>query len=279
MHHLLLTNEYPPAPCGETGAYAVALTQALAAAGETVHVVTSRWRGAENAREQRPGGRVVIHRFPFVDWNRWPEPVPHPDLPTEARSILLDGPSPAPVFAWLACREAERILAEETVDVVEGIDFQAPLYYFQIRRALGLNPQLPAPPCVVHLTGPTEHRARKAGEESFAPAHLVNKRHEDHGIPCADLLLCQNETVAEEARNRYDLDADILALLPTVPPEEGWPAATALPFYERVAAGGAGRSLRLPRSRRGAETPSAVSPDSHGGGIAVVVTCFNLDAI
>ena len=215
----------------------------MGAAGRDFHDFNVYFRG----NEEYEVVCFTATQIPDIDGRKYPKEL--------AGSPYNDG---IPIYAE---DELERLIAEEKIDIVDGVDFQAPLYYLQMRRALGLIPDLPVPPCVVHLTGSTERRARLAGEESCAPAHLVNKRHEDLSIPCADFLLSQDDALAEETRERYALDMDIVGLLPMVSPEEGWPAAAALPFYERVAARQEGSSLRLPRSLAG----TAAAPESHGG--------------
>ena len=68
MNHLIICREYPPAPSGGIGTYAVHISRLLAESGETVHVIGQLWEGAEKPIEEKHHGRLIIHRLPFEDW-------------------------------------------------------------------------------------------------------------------------------------------------------------------------------------------------------------------
>ena len=145
MRHLLISREFPPAPAGGIGAYARRMADAMAGAGETVHVVTMAWRGAEPGMKSLHGGRLVVHRLAFLDWEAWPEWRPHGELPEEPRGLFGGVACPTEAFAWLAARKVEEIVQAESIDVIEAQEYEAPLYHFMLRRALGFGPER-APP-------------------------------------------------------------------------------------------------------------------------------------
>jgi len=157
MRHLIICTEYPPAPiaAGGIGTYVQNIARLLVEAGETVHVITVLWPGAPLVREEFCEGRLVIHRVSVdgildVEWNRGRESIANDELQALSRSDF-----PEARFAWQAALLAESLIEKENIDLIEAQEFQAPLYYFQMRRALGLGPKK-QPPCVVHLHSPTE---------------------------------------------------------------------------------------------------------------------------
>ncbi|MGH9174265.1 MAG: glycosyltransferase, partial [Vicinamibacterales bacterium] len=131
------------------------MTDLLAQAGETVHVIAHRWDHAPAVREESNGGRLIVHRValdePIAD--RWTlsdissrEQVPRG---------LLASYFPAQAFSWQASLLAEQLIDREGIDVIEAQEWEAPLYYLQLRRALNLGPAA-RPPCVVHIHSPSE---------------------------------------------------------------------------------------------------------------------------
>lgn len=205
MKHLLICREYPPAPSGGIGTYAQAMARILADAGETVHVIAQLWKGAEAPREELLDGRLVVHRVPFLDWTAQPAWRPHPDLAAseEARGIYFST-SPGLAFGYMASLLAERLVEEEGIDLIEAQEFEAPLYFFQLRRALGLGPAR-KPPVVVHLHSPTECITLNNDEDIAAPYRLVTKRLEDYTIGAADALICPSRWQAEWVEKRHGL--------------------------------------------------------------------------
>ena len=200
MRHLLICREYPPASyaAGGIGAYAHHIVQLLADRGETVHVIGQRWPGAPAAIEEHCAGRLVIHR---VELGAAPDDR-RPGA-REARALFASS-FPVQAFAWTAGLLAERLVEEEGIDLIEGQDWEAPLYYFQLRRALGLGPSR-LPPCVVHLHSPTEFIVRHNGWDPGRPANVLAKRLEDHTIATADAWLCSSRFLARGAEARFGL--------------------------------------------------------------------------
>lgn len=209
MRHLLICREYPPASyaAGGIGAYAHHIVQLLADRGETVHVIGQRWQGAPAEIEEHCAGRLVIHR---VELGAAPDDR-RPGA-REARALFASN-FPAQAFAWSAGLLAERLVEEEGIDLIEGQDWEAPLYYFQLRRALGLGSSR-LPPCVVHLHSPTEFIDRHNGWDPGRPAHLLAKRLEDHTIATADAWLCPSRFLARSAEARYGLSNGQVEVIP-----------------------------------------------------------------
>lgn len=209
MRHLLICREYPPAsyPAGGIGTYAHHIVRLLATHGETVHVIGERWRGAPAAVEEHYGGRLVIHRIEL-------EVAPDDQSPgaREARALFATS-FPSQAFAWRAGLLAERLVTEEGIDLIEGQDWEAPLYYFQLRRALGLGPSR-LPPCVVHLHSPTEFIVHHNEWDPGHPAHLLAKRLEGHTVAAADAWLCPSRFLARSAEARYGLGDGRVQVIP-----------------------------------------------------------------
>lgn len=213
MRHLIVCREYPPAPYapGGIGTYAHNIARLLAEAGEIVHVIGQRWEGAPLAREESYGGRLVVHRIA-------PEDVFDPTPAAAARrrdeiKALRQSPFPAQWFSLQAALLAERLVEEEGIDVIEGQEWEAPLYYFLLRRALGLGPRR-RPPCFVHLHSPTEFIVHFNGWDLSSPAFMTMKRMEDYCIQAADALLCPSDFLARQCEARYQLPAGSVHVIP-----------------------------------------------------------------
>jgi glycosyltransferase involved in cell wall biosynthesis len=175
----------------------------LAEHGEIVHVVSQLWHRATREVERLCGGRLVIHRVPLD------EPVPaawHLEAPELAASALagLRSESPSASFGWQASLLAEMLVEREAIDVVEAQDFEAPLYYFQLRRALGRGPAH-RPPCFVHLHSPTEYIFRYNEWNLGRRDYLPQKRLEEYSIAAADALLCPSRSLAREVEAQFGL--------------------------------------------------------------------------
>src|SRR4029453_5496506 len=150
MKHLIISREYPPAsyPPGGIGTYVMNIARLLAERGEIVHVIGERWSGAPNKLEITRDGRLYIHRIGTSDL----APSDGGDARVR-RQCEADGLKkttfPNQWFAWHAALVAEKLIEDGAVDVVEGQDWEGPLYYLLLRRALGPGPRALAP-SVVH---------------------------------------------------------------------------------------------------------------------------------
>lgn len=214
MKHLIICNEYPPAPItGGIGTYVLHISRLLAESGETVHVIGQLWAGATKKVEEKCHGRLIIHRVPLADWESFLVRNPIPSTSSREVKGLFHSSFPPQCFSWQASLLAESLVEQEGIDIIEAQDFWAPLYYFQLRRALGLGPKR-QPPCIVHLHSPTEfiihHNDRDIGEPYF----LISKRLEDYSIAAADALLCPSRYLARQLEAHYGLAADSIRVIP-----------------------------------------------------------------
>lgn len=213
MRHLIFCREYPPAPGGGIGAYAFLISHLLAESGETVHVISQVWEGAEKTIQEECNGRLIIHRIPFEDWTALRKPKPHPDLSSNIGRSLFNTEFYAQGFSWEAGLLAERLVDDEGIDLIEAQEYEAPLYYFLLRRALGLGARR-CPPCIVHLHSPTEFIASFNDWDLNSPAILAAKRLEEHCIDAADALLCPSSFLARQVQEHYGVELGRIEVIP-----------------------------------------------------------------
>lgn len=215
MKHLILCNEYPPVPTapGGIGTYVLHMAQLLAESGETVHVISQLWAGAPLRVEYKCEGRLIIHRVPFLEWK---SPF-NQDLIFNTKSQELEGllqsAFPPQAFAWQASLLAEKLVEQEGIDIIESQEFQSPLYYFQLRRALGFGSKT-TPPCLIHLHSPTEFIALHNNWDVNYPFIQTAKRLEDYSIATADALLCPSRYLARQAETHYGLESNSIQVIP-----------------------------------------------------------------
>ncbi|MEO8482878.1 MAG: glycosyltransferase family 4 protein [Acidobacteriota bacterium] len=212
MIHLLISREYPPCtyPMGGIGAYVRRIARLLAERGETVHVIAERWQGAPLAREVLVDGRLTVHRV----WTSRPigdSRTPHADA--DLLEAMAASPFPAQAFSWQAAMLAERLVESERVDVIEAQDYEAPLYYFLVRRALGAGPSR-RPPCFVHLHTTHEQVCRANGWSIDTPQARLMKTHEDDAIRAADALLAPSRFLARETERSGGLPTGSIVTMP-----------------------------------------------------------------
>lgn len=213
MKHLIICREYPPGPEGGIGTYVFHISRLLAESGETVHVIGRLWEGAEKEVEEQCDGRLIIHRIPLDDWTSSPGSKPSPAIKSKkARGLFESGFYPQ-CFSWQAGLLAESLVEQEGIDLIEAQEFEAPLYYFQLRRALGWGPKR-RPPCIIHIHSPTEFIARHSEYDIGDSYFLTAKRLEDYSIPAADALLCPSRYLARQAEAHYGLAASSIRVIP-----------------------------------------------------------------
>ena len=147
MKHLILCREYPPAPGGGIGAYVWHISRLLAESGESVHVIAQAWEGAQSPLEEHLAGRLVIHRLALEDWKAIFRPKLHPSLRGTASAALFKTGFYPQAFAWLASDLAERLIEQEGIDLVEAQEYEAPLYYLLLRRAIRTGSAAPTAVC------------------------------------------------------------------------------------------------------------------------------------
>ena len=215
MRHLFICREYPPSPypAGGIGTYVRHICQALAEAGDTVHVIAHRWAGAPRLRQVSHGGRLTLHRVALDDPMADPQAQPG-ELPPGVRQARLIGSDfPSQAFAWQAALLAERLIEFAGIDTVEAQEWEAPLYYLQWRRLQGLGP-LRRPPLVVHLHSSTEKIFEANGWSTqvadYAPATAM----EAFSIRQADAVLAPSCFIAAETTLRHGLDPSRVLVIP-----------------------------------------------------------------
>ena len=120
---------------------------------------------------------------------------------------------PAQAFSWQAARLAESLVDRADIDCVEAQDFEAPLYYFLLRRALGLGPRR-QPPCFVHLHSPMQFICHHNDWDLGYPALLEMKRLEDYVIQASDAALCPSLYLARQAERHYGLPEGSVTRIP-----------------------------------------------------------------
>ena len=204
MNHLFVCREYPPASYapGGIGTYVTQMASLLTKAGETVHVIAERWEGAPNKTSVELGGRLLVHRISADDDVAPPAGLKMPQ--TELVRALLDSDSPSLAFSWQAAQLIEKLAESEQIDVVEAPEWEAPLYCYQLRRALGLGP-VNRPPCLIHLHSASELIFRHNGWDQtfvdFAPLQSM----EAYTVRAADALLCPSQYYVREAVQLFDV--------------------------------------------------------------------------
>jgi glycosyltransferase involved in cell wall biosynthesis len=181
----------------------------LADAGETVHVIAQRWDGAPAAVSETCSGRLVVHRVSLE------QPAGPTADAAEARLLrgLLESDCPLQAFAWQAARVAERLVSSQKIDIIEAQEWEAPLYYFLVRRALGMGPRR-RPPCLVHLHSPSELIVRHNGwNPDFADLRVLREL-EAYTIRAADALICPSRYLAREAERLFGLLPETVMVTP-----------------------------------------------------------------
>jgi glycosyltransferase involved in cell wall biosynthesis len=209
MKHLIICREVPPAPSGGIGTYVAHIAPLLAEAGETVHVIGQLWREANREIEESHGGRLIVHRLPYQDWDSDGPRFPSWDV---TLSGLFRSDFPPSAFAWQAGLLAERLVESEGINLIEAQEYEAPLWFFQLRRALGMGPRR-QPPCLVHLHSPTEPIARHNEWDLTRPDVAAAVRLEEETIRAADALLCPSRFLASQAEERYSLAPDSVRVI------------------------------------------------------------------
>lgn len=213
MKHLFICKEYPPAPSGGIGTYVQNIAGLLARSGEVVHVIGQLWEGAERPVEEFYSGRLIVHRIPFEDWTSLVGPGLHPAVNSRDGKSLYQSSYAPQCFSWHAAMLAERLVEAEGIDLIEAQEFEAPLYYFQLRRALGLGPKR-RPPCLIHLHSPTALIAQHNDWDVHHVYFRTAKRLEDHSIAAADALLCPSQSLARDVEAQYGLPERTVQVIP-----------------------------------------------------------------
>jgi glycogen synthase len=207
MKHLIVCSEYPPASrVGGIGTYTHHIARLLAESGETVHVIAELWEQAHTTEEVLCNGRLLIHRVPFTE----------SQLSSESPRFTQDQ-----TFSWHAALLAEKLIVEEKIDLIEGSEYEAPLYYLLVRRALSLGPENP-PPCLIHIHSPKELIAA-ANQIQLDRADLrMIVRREQFCVAAADALLCATSDLGRWIELRHGLAAGAVRIIPYPLSEKGF---------------------------------------------------------
>jgi glycogen(starch) synthase len=215
MRHLIICPEYPPAPIppGGIGTYVLHISRLLAEAGETVHVIGQRWDGAPKAVEEACAGRLIIHRVSLEEPVRGARMDIDPVVALKELTGLRHSDFQRQCFSWQASLLAETLVQQDGIDLIEAQEYDAPLYYFQLRRALGLGPKR-IPPCLVHLHSPTEFIFRHNHYDSWRQEYATAVRLENYSIAAADARLCPSNYFARLAEAHYGLAEGAINVIP-----------------------------------------------------------------
>jgi glycosyltransferase involved in cell wall biosynthesis len=213
VKHLIVSREYPPAPYapGGIGTYVSIISRLLAERGETVHVIAQRWRAAPEERETFYEGRLIVHRIGESDLPNYSGPLNAERLKRELEGLKATAFSNQ-WFAWHAAFLGEHLIEHEGIDVVEGQDWEAPLYYFLLRRAIGAGPTRRSA-CIIHLHSPTVFLRRFNGADSNPAPYMLMKRMEEFCIRSADALLCPSHYFAAQSRAHFGLQEDAIKVI------------------------------------------------------------------
>lgn len=214
MKHLFICREFPPALyAGGIGTYVFHISRLLAECGETVHIIGQLWHGARKACEEMFDGRLIIHRVPFSEESLlmgWK--LNSSIKSSEERGLFVSDFSPQ-CFSWQAGLLAERLVEQEGIDIIEAPEFEAPLYYFQLRRVLGLGTKR-YPPCIIQLHSPLEFIAKHNDWDIYHPYFVTSKRLEDYCIAAADALLCPSKYLARQAESHFGMTKGSIQVIP-----------------------------------------------------------------
>ncbi len=212
MKRVLVAREFPPAPGGGIGTYSSHIARALVDAGETVHVIGSRWPGAEQAREESHDGRLVAHRLPIESPGRFFGTVAHPAMPDHHRETFRQGGAAA-AFAAQVTELLEELVQAESIDAIEAPEYEAPLAPFLARRALGRGPDR-TPPCVIHLHSPSEFIATSNGTTALTASVSPIALLERYAIANADRLCCPSRYLARQAESHFEVARGMIEVIP-----------------------------------------------------------------
>lgn len=220
MRICLVSREFPPFYGGGIGTYVLQAARALTMAGHHVVVLTVTNDG-ERTSETMPvslgqdqGAEFVVERVPLVigdDWSR-----PAPSIAGEVTDAAFSQLGPTSAFSIEVARALPAIVERHGIEIVEGPECGAPLWWTLHERRCGIAWQRgDAPRFVVHLHSPNawidwlnRHVARKRAaielremeRESAQMADLVISPSHDLAAWCA-LAWGLHEPAAEGAGN------------------------------------------------------------------------------
>ena len=211
MKHLIISREYPPASYapGGIGAYVADIARLMAERGEIVHIIAERWQGARAEQETFQDGRLIVHR---IGENDLPKHVGGEEQLARELADLKASAFPQQWFSWHAAFLAERLIEEGGIDVIEGQEWEAPLYYLLMRRYLGMGPRC-SPPCIVHLHSASRFIRYFNGWLPTEPSYPLMKHMEEACIRAADALVCPCHFFADQCSQVFDLPRESIKVI------------------------------------------------------------------
>ncbi len=180
------------------------MAELLAQAGERVHVIAQQWAGAPEKLVSLHDGRLLLHRISLHG----------SDSPSRQIAKQLSFSScPTQVFSWRVSEYLEHLVEQEKIDLIEGPEWEGPLYYLQVRRAFGLGP-VSKPPIVVHLHSPSKMIFENNEWDQTLTDFEPLCRFEEYSIRAADALLCPSHYLARATKALFHLEEVCIRVIP-----------------------------------------------------------------
>lgn len=216
MRICLVSPELPPCPCGGIGTYAQVWSRLLASAGHEVHLVTKQWKDEPEYEQQ---DSIHIHRVvprnaatgrnAFEDPDKIAIEMIHVRHYTGLLSLAY-----ADKLRWL--------LGEHPMDIIEGAENEAPLYFFQTRQIVERG--FPQTPVVTYVHGPYGECQRYNEDMLHDPRTRYRVHLEDFCMSAADGIVVSSRAMGDWVRRRFGVAEETLLTChyPTalqIPPE------------------------------------------------------------
>lgn len=212
MNIALVSREFPPFYGGGIGTYTEQAAWALASAGHAVIVVTASEDGTrrrEHVRVDDSGKGYIVERLPLVIGDDWSRPAPSIDS-TSTRGAFRDL-GPWAVFSMQVARALPGLVAEHRIDVIEGAECGASLWWALHARRLGAmsfgNARF-----VVHLHSPTAWIDRHNRFVARRRTHHELAAMEEEAARLADLVVAPSVEMVAWGKRVWGLGA--IGLLP-----------------------------------------------------------------
>lgn len=189
MNICLVSREYPPVG-GGIATYIAILSRRLASAGHTVHVLTAEHGDCPPEERQ---GNVWIHRLPFIQVvnGNW---LLDDRMAALNLRHLADTRDLTQVFAWGVARALRTLIPQYAIDVVEGPEYEAPLYLAQVQRLV--DSTFPRVPLVVFLHS-ASYVVLEQNRSDVYTRLMVHRRHyEQLTVQMADAVVSPSRVLA-----------------------------------------------------------------------------------
>jgi glycosyltransferase involved in cell wall biosynthesis len=210
MRICLVSREFPPFYGGGIGTYALQAARALTMAGHHVVVLTVTNDGERTSEtmpvlpSQEDGARFTVERVPLVmgdDWSR-----PAPSIAGEVIDAAFAQLGPTAAFSIEVARALPAIVERHGIEIVEGPECGAPLWWTLHERRCGIAWRRgEAPMFVVHLHSPNawidglnRHVARKR-------AAIELREMERESAQMADLVISPSHDLAAWCAQAWNL--------------------------------------------------------------------------